>query len=129
MKGCAEFGIGNDETEYFWNSLIRQMLLEDLLVKDIEEYGVLKITKKGQEFLKKPSSFEIVLNNTFEEANAEDDEEAAEAAPLRRSDEKLFEMLKDLRQKEVKEKKPAAVCHLPGKFAAGYGDFVSYHDR
>ena len=53
--------------------------LEDLLVKDIEEYGVLKITKKGQEFLKKPRSFEIVLNNAFEEANAEDDEEGAEA--------------------------------------------------
>ncbi len=57
------------------------MLLGDLLVKDIEEYGVLKITKKGQEFLKKPRSFPIVLNNAFEEANAEDDEESAEAVP------------------------------------------------
>ncbi len=54
MKVFREFGIGNDDTEYYWNSLIRQMLLGDLLVKDIEEYGVLKITKKGQEFLKKP---------------------------------------------------------------------------
>src|SRR6201996_7961195 len=60
-EGLAEFGIGNDETEYYWNSLIRQLLLGDLLKKDIEEYGVLKITKKGQEFLKKPKSFEIVL--------------------------------------------------------------------
>ncbi len=78
-EGLAEFGIGNDETEYYWNSLLRQMLLEDLLKKDIEEYGVLKITKKGQDFLKKPKSFKIVLNNMFEEANEEDDEEAAEA--------------------------------------------------
>src|SRR5450432_1138257 len=69
-EGIDEFGIGNDETEYYWNSLLRQMLLGDLLVKDIEEYGVLKITKKGQDFLKKPRSFEIVLNNAFEEANA-----------------------------------------------------------
>ena len=78
-EGLAEFGIGKDEDEYFWNSLIRQMLLEGLLKKDIEEYGVLKITKKGQAFLKKPRSFKIVLNNLFEEANA-DDEEGAEAA-------------------------------------------------
>src|SRR5664279_5373508 len=73
--------------------------------RDIEEYGVLKITKKGQEFLKKPKSFEIVLNNAFEEANAEDDEESAEAAPeLTSSDEKLFTMLMELRQKESKKK-------------------------
>ncbi|HEX3769035.1 MAG TPA: RecQ family ATP-dependent DNA helicase, partial [Puia sp.] len=104
-EGLAEFGIGNDETEYYWNSLIRQLLLADLLKKDIEEYGVLKITKKGQEFLKKPRSFEIVLNNAFEEANAEDDDEAAEpVAATSTTDEKLFEMLKDLRQKESKKK-------------------------
>jgi ATP-dependent DNA helicase RecQ len=104
-EGLAEFGIGNDETEYYWNSVIRQMLLGDLLVKDIEEYGVLKITKKGQEFLKKPRSFEIVLNNAFEEANAEDDEEPAEAAPTTAaSDERLFTMLMELRQKESKKK-------------------------
>ena len=69
------FACGNDQTEHFWNSLIRQMLLENLLRKDIEEYGVLKITKKGEEFLKKPKSFKIVLNNLFEEANEDDDEE------------------------------------------------------
>jgi ATP-dependent DNA helicase RecQ len=104
-EGLAEFGIGNDETEYYWNSLLRQMLLEDLLRKDIEEYGVLKITKKGQDFLKKPKSFAIVLNNAFEDANAEDDEEPQEAVPsTAASDERLFEMLKDLRQKEAKKK-------------------------
>jgi len=104
-EGLAEFGIGNDETEYYWNSLLRQLLLGDLLVKDIEEYGVLKFTKKGQEFLKKPRSFKIVLNNAFEDANAEDDEEAAEAVPeVIASDEKLFTMLMDLRQKESRKK-------------------------
>ena len=104
-EGLAEFGIGNDETEYYWNSLLRQMLLADLLVKDIEEYGVLKITKLGQDFLKKPRSFEMVLNNTFEDANAEDDDEAAEVAPApAAADEKLFSMLMELRQKESKKK-------------------------
>jgi ATP-dependent DNA helicase RecQ len=104
-EGLAEFGIGNDETEYYWNTVLRQMLLGDLLVKDIEEYGVLKITKQGQDFLKKPRSFPIVLNNAFEEANAEDDEESAEPVPeVVASDEKLFNMLMELRQRESKKK-------------------------
>jgi ATP-dependent DNA helicase RecQ len=104
-EGLPEFGIGNDETEYYWNTVIRQMLLEDILKKDIEEYGVLKITKKGHDFLKKPHAFMIALNNAFEEANAEDDEEPAEpVATTGASDDRLFEMLKDLRQKESKKK-------------------------
>jgi ATP-dependent DNA helicase RecQ len=78
-------------------------LLEGLLQKDIEEYGVLKFTKKGVDFLKKPKSFKIVLNNTYEEANADDDE-GAETTEGAAADEKLFEMLKELRQKEAKKK-------------------------
>src|SRR5436190_26589 len=97
------YASGNDRPPHFWNSLIRQMLLENLLSKDIEEYGVLKITRKGQEFLKKPKSFKIILNNLFEEAN-EDDDEGGEGATSAAADEKLFEMLKDLRQKEAKKK-------------------------
>ncbi len=61
------FGSGKEKDEHFWNSLIRQMLLGNLIKKDIEEYGVLKITPKGESFLKKPTSFKIVLNNIFEE--------------------------------------------------------------
>ena len=102
--GIAEFGIGKDDPEHFWNSLIRQLLLEDLLKKDIEEYGLLKITKKGEDFLKKPRSFKIVLNNIFEEANADDEEENTESGGTTATDEKLFELLKDLRQKEAKKK-------------------------
>ena len=102
-EGLDVFASGNEKEPHFWNSLIRQMLLEGLLQKDIEEYGVLKFTKKGVDFLKKPKSFKIVLNNTYEEANADDDEgvETAEGAA---ADEKLFEMLKELRQKEAKKK-------------------------
>ncbi|MGO8056147.1 RQC domain-containing protein, partial [Rhizobium leguminosarum] len=83
---------GNDQPEHYWSSLIRQMLLEGLLSKDIVEYGVLKITKAGHAFAKKPKSFKIVLNNLFEEANA-DDEEGTEATGGAAVDEKLFEML------------------------------------
>ena len=64
-EGLDVFASGNDKEPHFWNSLIRQMLLEGLLKKDIEEYGVLKFTKKGDDFLKKPKSFKIVLNNTI----------------------------------------------------------------
>ncbi|MFM9910225.1 MAG: DNA helicase RecQ [Chitinophagaceae bacterium] len=102
-EGMAEFGIGKEQPDHYWNSLIRQMLLESLLSKDIVEYGVLKITKAGHSFLKKPKSFKIVLNNLFEEANA-DDEEATETASSSALDEKLFDMLKDIRQKEAKKK-------------------------
>jgi len=102
-EGLDVFASGNEKEPHFWNSLIRQMLLEGLLQKDIEEYGVLKFTKKGIDFLKKPKSFKIVLNNTYEEANADDDE-GAETTEGAAADEKLFEMLKGLRQKEAKKK-------------------------
>jgi ATP-dependent DNA helicase RecQ len=102
-EGLEVFASGNEKENHFWNSLIRQMLLEGLLKKDIEEYGVLKITKTGETFLKKPKSFKVVLNNLFEEANA-DDEEGAEATGGAAADEKLFEMLKELRQREAKKK-------------------------
>ena len=98
-----EFAIGNDQPHHFWNSLVRQMLLENLLSKDIVEYGVLKITKQGEAFMKKPKSFPIVMNNLFEEANA-DDEETENNPETAAADDKLFEQLKELRQKEARKK-------------------------
>ena len=103
-EGIAEFGLGKDQPDYHWQTVIRQMILGGLLSKDIEDYGVLKITKKGNEFYKKPKSFTIVANNLFEEANADDEEEGAEVVTAVATDEKLFNMLKDLRQKEAKKK-------------------------
>ncbi len=99
------FGVGKDQDVHYWNSLIRQMLLENLLVKDIEEYGLLKFTPTSEAFLKKPQSFKIVLNNTFEDAFADDDEGGdSNAEVTNTTDERLFEMLKDLRQQEAKKK-------------------------
>lgn len=103
-EGIPEFGIGKEEPDHYWSSLIRQMLLAGFLSKEIEDYGVLKITKAGEAFFKKPKSFPIVLNNLYEEANADDDEGSTEAATGAATDDKLFEMLKDLRQKEAKKK-------------------------
>jgi ATP-dependent DNA helicase RecQ len=100
----SEFGIGKEQPDHFWNSLIRQLLLGGILKKDIEEYGLLKITKAGETFLKKPRSFKIVLNNLYEEANEDDDEGTETGGNGTATDELLFEMLKELRQKEAKKK-------------------------
>lgn len=98
------FSSGADEPDYYWTSLIRQMLLEGLLEKDITEHGVLKISKAGNAFMKKPVSFSIVLNNEYLDANEEDDDVVEGAGPAT-ADVKLFEMLKDLRKEFAKEKK------------------------
>ncbi|MEO8108478.1 MAG: DNA helicase RecQ [Ginsengibacter sp.] len=97
------FGTGKGKEELFWNSLLRQLLLENIIQKDIEDYGVLKITKKGQAFLKKPTSFKIVLNHIFEE-NGEDEEDSVENDEAITTDEKLFELLKSVRQVEAKKR-------------------------
>ncbi len=98
------FASGNDKEPHFWSSLIRQMLLEGLLEKDIVEYGLLKFTKKGESFLKKPTSFKIVLNNLFEDAFADDEANETPGEASGAIDEKLLEQLKELRKKVAKEK-------------------------
>jgi ATP-dependent DNA helicase RecQ len=103
-EGLEVFGSGKAQPEYFWNSSIRQMILENLLQKDIEEYGVIKITKKGLDFLKKPKSFTIVMNNLYENAFADDEEAGIEEEAGAPIDETLFNFLKDLRFKEAKKK-------------------------
>jgi ATP-dependent DNA helicase RecQ len=98
------YGTGRDEEPHYWNSLVRQMLLEDLIRKDIEEYGLIKLTEKGDKFLKKPSSFKIAMNNLFEEANEDDEENETSVGSGAAADDKLFEMLKELRHQEAKKK-------------------------
>jgi ATP-dependent DNA helicase RecQ len=87
----------------FWYSLIRQMMLEGLVRKDIEEYGLLKITEKGQKFLKKPFSIMVVLNHNYEDAEGDDEEVGGGSGPAI-ADPQLFGMLKDLRRQVAKEK-------------------------
>ncbi|MBX2932392.1 MAG: DNA helicase RecQ [Chitinophagaceae bacterium] len=98
------FGIGKDKDAHFWNSVIRQMMLENLITKDIEEYGLLKFTQKGLAWMKKPTSFEIVLNNLFHDADDDDEDMEIEGEASAGADDILFEMLKELRQKEAKKK-------------------------
>lgn len=97
----TSYAAGKQKDEHFWNSLIRQLILENLLKKDIEDYGVLKLTPKGEAFLKKPTSFRIALNHVFDETLDDDDDSANETVA---ADEKLFELLKHLRQQEAKKR-------------------------
>ncbi len=86
----------------FWNSLIRQMMLEGMVRKDIEEYGLMKITDKGRKFLKKPYSIKVAMNHQYEE-DQDDDEEVTQGETAT-SDPVLFDMLKTLRRQVAKEK-------------------------
>jgi len=87
----------------FWNSLIRQMMLEGMIRKDIEEYGLLKITEKGQKFLKKPYSIMVALNHQYEETINDDDDVNVGSGPAV-ADPQLFNMLKELRKQVAKDK-------------------------
>lgn len=103
------FGKGGDKDEKFWNAVIRQSLIERLLLKDIENYGILKISPEGTKFLKKPYSIMLVDDHDYE--NTEDDEFfAALGSKTSTADKTLFTLLKDLR-KEIsrKEKLPPFV--------------------
>ena len=97
-----EFGKGADEDERFWNAALRQALISQLLVKDIENYGILKVSKEGYKFLKKPYS--IMLTHDRDYDNLEEEEELMEGAhKTSTADKNLFAMLKDLR-KEISRK-------------------------
>ncbi|WP_295126234.1 DNA helicase RecQ [uncultured Chitinophaga sp.] len=98
------FGEGKEFDAHFWNSLLRQMMLEGLIEKDIEEYGLLKIQEKGKKFLKKPYSIMVSLNHQFDEEGGGDEDEDSAAEAQASADPVLFEMLKELRKKVAKEK-------------------------
>lgn len=95
----ALFGVGKEKEENFWSSVLRQAMLNGLIYKDIESYGLLKMTPKGRAFIEKPHSFQIPLNHDFDKATADSDESTGKPAAL---DETLLAMLKDLRRREAK---------------------------
>jgi ATP-dependent DNA helicase RecQ len=95
------FGIGEDKDEKFWNMVIRQALIALFLTKDIENYGLLKITQKGLDFLENPTSFMLAEDHDYTDTT---DEENAFGARTAAVDEELFSILKDLRKKLSKQK-------------------------
>ncbi|MDR2065833.1 MAG: DNA helicase RecQ [Prevotellaceae bacterium] len=108
-----EFGIGRDQSQHYWNAIIRQGLILHFIDKEIENYGLLSIGKKGHEFLKKPYSLMLMLDHEYAE-NDEDDLLSTRNGSGGAADEELFAMLKDLR-KSISKK-----LNLP--------PFVLFHD-
>lgn len=96
-----EFGIGKEKDDNFWSSVVRIGLLSDFFYKDVETYGLLKMTQKGLDFLKSPNNVEMSLNHNFEAAvSVEESSSNGQTAVL---DTTLMKMLKDLRKKEAKK--------------------------
>ena len=94
-----EFGSGEDEDEKLWNPVIRQAMIAGYLKKDVENYGLLKLTAAGKQFMKKPRPFLIVKDTEFKD-EYEDDSMESGASTL---DPELFAMLKDLRKRMSKK--------------------------
>ena len=92
------FGCGDDEDAKRWNAVIRQALIAGYLDKDVENYGLLKVTKQGNAFLKKPVSFKIVEDRDFDE-----EETIVQTSSTFAVDPELFAMLKNLRKKLAKQ--------------------------
>ncbi len=96
------FGVGKDKDAKYWMALIRQVLVANLMHKEIEQYGVLKLTKAGKDFIKKPVSFMMTEDHVYSEQEDANIITNAKAA-LGSTDEKLMVMLKDLRRKIAKK--------------------------
>lgn len=94
------YGCGTDEDEKNWHTVIRQALIAGYLDKDIENYGLLKVTPAGRKFLDKPVSFKVVTDNDFEE---DEEDTPAKGGGSGAADVELFGMLKDLRKKIAKK--------------------------
>ena len=95
-----EFGAGEGMSQRIWTPVIRQALIAGYIKKDIENYGLLKVTAAGHKFLKKPKSFMIVEDKEFSDDNYDGEEEGGGSA----LDPMLYAMLKELRKDVAKKK-------------------------
>jgi ATP-dependent DNA helicase RecQ len=111
---CFSMGAHFQMDDHFWYSLVRQMMVEGLIRKDIEEYGLLKLTERGKAFLKKPYSLKLSLNHKFEDAEGDDEDSGGGAAAGSSAlDPVLLDMLKELRkQVAAQHKVPPFVVFL-----------------
>lgn len=108
-----QFGSGNDKEPNFWSAVIRQALIARLIEKEIENYGLLKLTQKGHEYIENPKS--LMLSEDHEYNDQQDDDDfITSTSKTGVVDEELFYILKDLRKKISKQ------INLP--------PFVIFHD-
>ena len=114
LDQLEQYGGGTDHDDLFWRAVLRQGVFENLLVKDIEKYGVLKLTTAGNKYIKKPYSIMVTPDHDYS-ADAENEESddmpsavAADASAV--GDEALYVQLKSLRRSiALKEKQPAYI--------------------
>ncbi len=95
------FGIGDERDENFWTSVLRHAIINNLAYKEIEEFGILKVTPEGRRYIEKPYPIQITINHNYDDGGAYDfDDERGGTAVL---DETLMNMLKDLRKSVAKK--------------------------
>ena len=93
------FGIGKEKSIQFWHSIIRQIYVKQLITKEIESYGILKITKLGEEFLQKPYSIKITEDHDYNKISNQKIISNQKGQAL---DNNLYHILKDLRKQQAK---------------------------
>jgi len=95
----SQFGAGKDKEELYWTSVLRNAIIQNLIYREIEEYGTLKMNPKGDEYIKNPYQIKIALNHDYE------NESGVILASSNHSalDKALFQILKDLRKSEAKK--------------------------
>jgi len=101
-RKLPEFGLGKIEGENLWKSLVRQAILNNFLVKDIDNYGLLSLSKTGQDFIENPYALKFILREPIESDNTDDEDDAKQGAGV--LDTQLLQLLKDLRKKIAKQK-------------------------
>ena len=99
-EDLEQYGSESSSDPKFLNAIINQAVIEGMLEKNIENYGVLKVTKLGKEYLEHPKSFKIVEDRDFSDIDLESESHSGGASAL---DPELFAMLKDLRKKTAKK--------------------------
>jgi len=118
------FGKGKEHKELFWTSLFRQILLANKIRKEIEQYGILKLTDEGKAFIKKPTSFKISINHDYSQLEQEETAESLNASSKTALDSNLLVMLEKLRKSQsVKHGVPPWVIFMD----ASLNDMATYY--
>ena len=96
-------GVEHDKDDKFWNAVMRQSIVNGFFAKDIENYGLVKITDKGKAYLKDPFTIKFTRDNDFSNAESDNDDDIVGGKGAHSTDEVLYAMLKDLTKKIAKQ--------------------------
>ena len=120
------FGCAESADERYLTALLRQAVISGYLDRDIEKFGILRITADGKKYAKHPVSFKIVEDTDFSE---EEEEPVVKGGAACAVDPTLYNILKDMRKKVAKTPRFASVCHIPGFFSRSHGHDLSRDHR